>query len=66
MRRLRVTLRPIGKGNWRPMVVDVHSLPREQGRLFRKDDSELDLVKRQDEWKVGDRKMRVVKIEEIE
>lgn len=60
---VRVTLRPTGRGNWRPLVLDVLSLPREQGYLFRKDDSELGLVKPRETWVIDGREWRVAKVE---
>lgn len=60
---LRVTLRRTGRGNWRPLVLDVVQLPREQGRLFRKDDGELDLVKEQERWVIDGREWRVARVE---
>jgi hypothetical protein len=61
---LRVTLRPAGRGNWRPLVLDVVNFPREQGYLFRKDDSELDIVKKRETWVIDGRDWRVAKVEE--
>lgn len=61
----KVTLRPTGRGNWRPLVLVVESYPRQQGRLFRRDDSELELVERQDEWVINGREFRVAKVEEV-
>lgn len=62
----RVTLRPTGRGNWRPLIVVVESYPRQQGRLFRRDDGELELVDRSDTWVVNDRVFRVARVEEVE
>lgn len=61
---LRVTLRPTGRGNWRPLVLEVHSFPRQQGYLFRKDDGEMDLVKARETWVIDGREWRVAKVEE--
>lgn len=61
---VRVTLRRRGRGNWRPLVLDVVSLPREQGYLFRKDDSELGLVKSREAWLIDGHEWRVSKVEE--
>lgn len=61
--RDRVTLRPVGRGGWRPLVVEIVSYPRAQGRLFRQDDSQLELVDRGDVWVVNGRELRVSKVE---
>jgi hypothetical protein len=61
----RVTLRPPGRGNWRPFVLLVESYPRQQGRLFRQDDSEMELVEPSDTWVVNGREFRVAKVEEL-
>lgn len=61
---LRVTLRRKGRGNWRPLVLDVVSLPREQGYLFRKDDSEVGLVKARETWVIDGREWRIAGVEE--
>lgn len=62
----KVTLRPVGRGNWRPLVVEVLSFPRQQGRLFRKDDGELELVDRSDTWVINGREFRVAKVEDAQ
>jgi hypothetical protein len=59
----RVTLRPTGPGNWRPLVLEVVSFPREQGRLFNKDDGDLELIEPRDVWTINGREFRVAKVE---
>lgn len=61
---IRVTLRPRGRGAWRPLVVDIVQFPLEQGRLFRKDAEAIDLVERGDTWVVRGRQYRVAKTED--
>lgn len=60
---MRITLRPSGRGRWRPLVLVIVSFPRQQGRLFRRDDGELELVKIRDTWLVAGREFKVAKVE---
>lgn len=60
---MKVVLRPAGRGNWRPLVLEVKRFPRQQGRLFRKDDSELELVKMGDTWVIDGRSWRVAEVQ---
>lgn len=60
----RVTLRPVGRGNWRPLVFDIVSFPRKQGYLFHKDDGELEIVKPREVWIIDGREWRVAKVED--
>jgi hypothetical protein len=67
---MKVTLRPVGRGNWRPLVLEVTGYPRRQGSLFRGHpargaasiDAELDLVKRGDTWVIDGRPWRVAEV----
>lgn len=61
----RVTLRPKGRGNWRPLVIDVVAFPRKQGRLFRKDDSDVELVKLRDTWVIDGSEWQVATVENL-
>lgn len=66
---MRVTLRPVGRGNWRPLVLEVLQFPRQQGLLFRGHpgaesiDADRDLVRRGDVWTIAGRDWRVAKVE---
>jgi hypothetical protein len=59
---MKVVLRPVGRGGWRPLVLEVKSFPRQQGYLFRKDDAERDLVKKGDTWTIDGRQWRVSEV----
>lgn len=61
-------LRPLGRGNWRPLVLDVRGFPRVQGFLFRGHpgaesiDSDRELVKLGDVWQIDGREWRVSEV----
>jgi hypothetical protein len=66
---VKVTLRPVGRGNWRPLVLTVDKFPRLQGSLFRgtpwKDDSidaDKRLVRVGDVWTIDGRAWRVAEV----
>ena len=64
-----LVLRPVGRGNWRPMVLEVKAFPRLQGTLFRGTkwredsiDADRQLVKVGDTWTVDGRQWRVSEV----
>ena len=57
-----VVLRPVGRGNWRPLVLEVRRLPRVQGYLFRRDDADVQLVRLGDVWTIDGRDWRVAEV----
>jgi hypothetical protein len=59
---VKVVLRPVGRGGWRPLVLEVRAFPRKQGYLFHKDDSERELVKQGDRWVIDGREFRVAEV----
>jgi hypothetical protein len=66
---VKVVLRPVGRGNWRPLVLTVDRFPRRQGVLFRGNpwsadsiDADKDLAKVGDVWTLGGRKWRVAEV----
>jgi hypothetical protein len=68
---VKLVLRPVGPGNWRPLVLVVEGFPRIQGSLFRgnrwsKDsiDADRELVKSGDVWTIDGRKWRVAEVKE--
>jgi len=63
---VKITLRPTGRGNWRPLVLTIDAYPRIQGSLFRgtpwnKDtiDADRQLVHVGDTWTIDGRRWRV-------
>jgi hypothetical protein len=62
---VKITLRPSGRGNWRPLVLSVEGYPRVQGYLFRGHvgaesiDADRQLVKVGDTWTIDGRTWRV-------
>lgn len=65
---MKVTLRPVGRGNWRPLVLDVRGFPRQQGMLFRGHpgtesiDADRDLIRRGSIWVIDGREWRVAEV----
>lgn len=66
---MTIILRPIGRGNWRPLVLSVERFPRIQGSLFRgtpwvKDtiDADQQIVRAGDLWTIDGRKWRVAEV----
>jgi hypothetical protein len=59
---VKVVLRPVGRGGWRPLVLEVQGFPRKQGYLFHKDDGERELVKQGDRWVIDGREFRVAEV----
>lgn len=66
---MKVTLRPVGRGNWRPLVLEVRGFPREQGLLFRGHpgsesiDADRQLVRVGGIWTIEGRPWRVAKVQ---
>lgn len=62
---MKITLRPTGRGNWRPLVLTVQGFPRMQGFLFRGHpgaesiDADRQLVRVGDTWTIDGRPWRV-------
>lgn len=66
---MMLVLRPIGRGNWRPLRVEVVGFPRVQGMLFRGSpdrvdsiDADRSLVKQGDVWVIDGRHWRVAEV----
>lgn len=63
-----LTLRPVGRGNWRPLVFTVQGFPRVQGFLFRGHpgaesiDADRQLVRQGDVWVIDGRNWRVSEV----
>lgn len=62
LKPVTVVLRPVGRGNWRPLVLTFESYPRLQGALFRKHDEDLDLAQAGDVWQLAGRAWRVAEV----
>lgn len=65
---MKLVLRPIGRGNWRPLVLEVKAFPRKQGQLFRGHqgeqsiDADRELARVGDTWAIGGRPWRVSEV----
>jgi hypothetical protein len=66
---MRVVLRPVGRGRWRPLVLKVEGFPRVQGLLFRGNpysaesiDADRQLVRVGDVWVIDGRSWRVAEV----
>ncbi len=66
---MKLTLRPLGRGNWRPLRLEVTGYPRLQGQLFRGTphgresiDADRELVKAGDVWMIDGRRWRVAEV----
>lgn len=66
---MKLVLRPVGRGNWRPLVMAVERFPRIQGSLFRGTpwksdtiDADRQLVKVGDVWRIDGREWRVSEV----
>jgi hypothetical protein len=66
---VKITLRPVGRGNWRPLVLEVKGFPRQQGLLFRGHpgvdsiDADRQLVRAGDTWVIAGRPWAVSKVQ---
>jgi hypothetical protein len=66
---VKITLRPVGRGNWRPLVLEVKGFPRQQGLLFRGHpgaesiDADRQLVRAGDTWVIDGRPWAVSKVQ---
>jgi hypothetical protein len=66
---VKLVLRPVGRGNWRPLVLTVQGFPRIQGSLFRglpgvadSIDADRQLIKAGAEWVIDGRRWRVAEV----
>lgn len=66
---MKLVLRPLGRGNWRPLVLNVERFPRLQGSLFRGKphsadtiDADRQLVRSGDVWVIDGRQWRVSEV----
>ena len=58
----QIVLRPVGRGAWRALILNVVQYPRVQGRLFHLDDGELELARKGDQWVINGRAYRVAEL----